>query len=137
MNEAIKPPWTGQFWFRNLLVHPNTRVQALARHLLAPPFNYIPDDRLCGQMISRLCDYFIDYRDGRYNCSRIRVTQAVRYLGLRRLRTALTTSGFFPMIDRDYAVVLATGLHGPITLDIDFHRCKIVAVESPSLWSGN
>jgi|GEM_PF-4984459 len=72
MSEVIKPPWTGEWTLERLSTYPNSRVQAVARRLLSPPFNYLPTDVFSGQFISSLCE-FVDVLPGeQYDASRIR-----------------------------------------------------------------
>lgn len=71
MSEVIKPPWTGEWTLQQLSTHPNSRVQAVARRLLGPPFDYLPSDIFTGQLINRLCE-FVDVLPGdQYDTSRI------------------------------------------------------------------
>ena len=72
VGESIKPPWTGEFTLRQLARYPNGRVRALAGSLRARPFEYIPDDRLTGQLVSRLCDFVTPQGEGGYDTSQIR-----------------------------------------------------------------
>lgn len=71
MSEVIKPPWTGEWTLQQLSTHPNSRVQAVARRLLSPPFNYLPGDMFSGQLINRLCEFVEVLPGGQYDTTRI------------------------------------------------------------------
>jgi hypothetical protein len=113
MSEVIKPPWQGEFTFRQLRTYPNSRVRAVAEHLMRRPFNYIPDDMMTAPMVSRLCDFVDGSQGGRYNASRIREGTNSFVSVMQQAR------GNFLLPARHWALLVA---HGPGRLTLDLHH---------------
>src|SRR5262249_29519889 len=69
-DEAIPPPWSGEFELAQLLQHPNARVRALARYL-REALGWTTRDTFTGEYVSHLCGYVYRLADGTFDLSRI------------------------------------------------------------------
>lgn len=92
----LPPPSTGEFTFQRLRAYDNPRVRAVIERLLGPPFGYRLGDRMTGELVTRLVD-FVDFRNGRYEASRIRPGQNTQFNTLDQVR------GNFFMIEREFS----------------------------------